>query len=55
MRKFLRTVSPIAGIAFLVFMVAFRPDDAADIVKTLGQTLLDVGNGIGDFFAALVS
>lgn len=44
-----------AGIAFLVFFIAFRPAEAADVVKTLGDTLIDVGNGIGDFFSALVS
>ncbi|WP_020525935.1 hypothetical protein [Catelliglobosispora koreensis] len=43
------------GIAFLVFFVAFRPSAAADVVKTLGNTLVDVAGGIGDFFSSLVS
>ncbi len=42
-------------IAFLVFFVAFRPTDAARVVKELGRTLIAVGHGIGDFFSALVS
>jgi hypothetical protein len=43
------------GIAFRVFFVAFRPNAAADVVKTLGGVLIDVGNGVGDFFSSLVS
>lgn len=43
------------GIAFLVFFVAFRPSAAADVVKTLGNTLVDIGSGISDFFGSLVS
>lgn len=43
------------GIAFLVFFVAFRPTAAADVVKTLGNTLVDIAGGVGDFFSSLVS
>ncbi len=49
-----KKVLSVASIVFLVCFVAFRPDDAADIVKTLGRTLIDIGNGIGDFFSELV-
>jgi hypothetical protein len=28
---------------------------AADVVKTLGNTLVDIAGGIGDFFSSLVS
>jgi hypothetical protein len=43
------------GIAFLVFMVAFRPTDSANIVKTIFGTLVDVAQGLGDFFGSLFS
>jgi hypothetical protein len=42
-------------IAFLVFFVAFRPGAAADVVKTLGSTCVDIFQGVGDFFSSLVS
>lgn len=43
------------GIAFLIFFVAFRPDSAAVVVKTLGGGILDIAQGVGDFFGALVA
>jgi len=43
------------GIAFVVFFVAFRPGAAADVVKTLGNTAVDIFQGVGDFFSSLVS
>jgi hypothetical protein len=44
-----------AGIAFVIFFVAFRPGAAADVVKTLGNTAIDIFHGLGDFFSSLVS
>ncbi|WP_432840941.1 hypothetical protein [Dactylosporangium sp. CA-092794] len=41
------------GLAFLVFFVAYRPQSAANIVSSIGGSLLDVANGFGDFFASL--
>ncbi len=43
------------AIAFLIFFVAFRPGAAADVVKTLGSTAVDILTGVGDFFSSLVS
>jgi len=43
------------GIAFLVFFVAFRPDSAADVAKTLGGGIMDIAQGFGDFFTNLVA
>lgn len=53
--KMVKKVLTWGGIAFLVFFVAFRPAAAADVVKTLGSTLVDIASGIGDFFSSLVS
>ncbi|NJC69374.1 hypothetical protein HC031_06515 [Planosporangium thailandense] len=44
-----------ASIAFLVFFVAYRPASAAQVVKSLGNGLVDIGTGFGDFFSRLVS
>lgn len=42
------------GIAFLIFLVAFKPSSAADVVRTLGNTALDIMASMGDFFSGLV-
>ncbi|MBB5870480.1 hypothetical protein F4553_003859 [Allocatelliglobosispora scoriae] len=43
------------SVAFLIFFVAFRPDSAANVVKSLGSTVMDVAQGFGDFFSSLVA
>jgi len=43
------------GIAFLIFFVAFRPDAAAGVFKSLGGTVMDVAQGFGDFFSSLIA
>ncbi|HTJ33719.1 MAG TPA: hypothetical protein VL738_10850 [Dactylosporangium sp.] len=43
------------GLAFLVFFIAYRPQSAANVVSTIGGSLLDIANGFGDFFAQLSS
>ncbi|NUT37720.1 MAG: hypothetical protein HOV79_32140 [Hamadaea sp.] len=43
------------AIAFLIFFVAFRPTAAADLVKDIGGVLVDMANGVGDFFTGLTS
>lgn len=42
-------------VAFLIFFVAFRPSAAADLVKSIGSVLVDMANGVGDFFTGLTS
>jgi hypothetical protein len=44
-----------AVVAFLVFFVAFRPDAAASVVKSLGGAMMDIAQGMGDFFSSLVA
>ena len=41
------------GIAFLVFFVAYSPKSAANIVNTLGSSLLDLAKGFGEFFSTV--
>ncbi len=43
------------GVAFLVFFIAYRPTSAANVVKALGGSLVDVATGIGNFFSSLVA
>lgn len=54
-KPWMKKVLAWGGLAFLVFFVAFRPTQAADVVKTLGSTGLAILEGVGDFFSALVS
>ncbi|MCP2324509.1 hypothetical protein HDA40_003016 [Hamadaea flava] len=51
MKKYLSWIA----IAFLIFFVAYRPSAAANLVKSIGEVLLDMANGVGDFFNGLVS
>jgi len=44
-----------AGIAFLIFFIAFRPNSAADVFKSLGGGIVDIAQGFGDFFTNLVA
>ncbi|HEX7745132.1 MAG TPA: hypothetical protein VF462_07715 [Micromonosporaceae bacterium] len=44
-----------ALIAFMIFFVAFRPDSAAEVVKSLGAGVMDIAQGFGDFFTSLVA
>ena len=43
------------GIAFLIFFVAYRPQSAAQVFKSIGGGIVDVAQGFGDFFSSLVS
>jgi hypothetical protein len=43
------------GLAFLIFFVAFRPDAAATVVKSMGGTVMDIAQGVGDFVSSLVA
>ena len=44
-----------ASIAFLIFFVAYRPESAADVAKTIGSGIVDLAAGFGDFFTSLVA
>lgn len=43
------------GCAFLLFMIAFRPDIAAGVFRSLGSGIADIVQGLGDFFTRLVA
>jgi hypothetical protein len=44
-----------AAIAFLIFFIAYRPNSAADVFKSLGGGIMDIAQGFGDFFTSLVA
>ncbi|MFF5174251.1 hypothetical protein ACFY3U_16650 [Micromonospora sp. NPDC000089] len=44
-----------ALVAFLIFFVAYRPNSAADVFKSLGGGIMDIAQGFGDFFTSLVA
>lgn len=52
--KLLKKVIIWGGIAFIVFFAAFRPDAAGEAVRFLGNTAVDIFQGVGDFFGSLV-
>lgn len=51
----LKKVLTWGGIAFVIFFIAFRPNEAMGVVKALGNTLIDIGDNVGKFFNSLVS
>jgi len=44
-----------ALVAFLVFFVAYRPQNAAAVFRSLGNGVVDIAQGFGDFFSSLVA
>jgi hypothetical protein len=44
-----------AAVAFLVFFVAYNPQSAATVFKSLGNGILSVAKGFGTFFTSLVA
>lgn len=50
----LKKILTWGGIAFVVFFVAFRPGAAVDVIRTLGDTAVDIFLGVGDALRWLV-
>jgi hypothetical protein len=42
-------------VAFLIFLVVSKPANAAIVFKQLGNGVLDIGEGLSQFFTNLVS
>jgi hypothetical protein len=42
-------------VAFLIFFIAYRPESAAAVFKSLGSSLVDIATGVGSFFSSLVA
>ncbi|GIJ48510.1 hypothetical protein Val02_53960 [Virgisporangium aliadipatigenens] len=41
------------SIAFLIFFIAYRPQSAANVAKSIGSGIMDLAGGIGDFMTSL--
>ncbi|CAM3355514.1 hypothetical protein [Stackebrandtia soli] len=44
-----------AGVAFLVFFVAFSPNSASNVVQTIAGSIGDIGKGFATFISSLVT
>jgi hypothetical protein len=42
-------------VAFLIFFIAYRPDNAAAVAHSLFANMADMAMGFGDFLANLVN
>jgi hypothetical protein len=49
MSKLLKPV----GIALLIFMIAFRPEPTAQVVRNLAGVLGDAANGVVEFITSV--
>jgi hypothetical protein len=43
------------GVAFLIFFIAYSPQSAAEVFRSIGESLMDIATGFGDFFTNLVA
>jgi hypothetical protein len=43
------------SVAFLIFFIAYRPQNAAAVAKQIGNGIIDLATGFGDFFSSLVA
>jgi lauroyl/myristoyl acyltransferase len=41
-------------VGFLIFFVAFRPDSAANMCRSIAGMLMAMAQGMGDFFSRLM-
>jgi hypothetical protein len=55
MAEMVKKVLTWALVAFLIFFIAYRPESAAAVFKSLGNGLVDIATGIGSFFSSLVA
>ncbi len=42
------------GVAFLIFYIATRPQDASAVVRSIGSGMQTIGVGMGDFVSGLL-
>lgn len=43
------------GLAFLVFFIAYRPQEAGGVVSSIASAIGDVGQGFATFLTGLVT
>ncbi|OON29917.1 hypothetical protein BSA16_19005 [Micromonospora sp. Rc5] len=52
---FVKKVFLWGGVAFLIYFVAFRPDGAAQVCRSVGGGLMAMAQGMGDFLTGLTT
>lgn len=55
MADMVKKVFTWVGVAFLIFFIAYQPNSAADVFKSLGSGIVGIAQGFGDFFTNLVA
>jgi hypothetical protein len=53
MAEMVKKVLTWGSIAFLIFFVAYRPQSAANVAKSIGSGIMDLATGFTDFFTNL--
>ena len=51
----LKKILTWGAFAFLVFFIAFRPEGAAQMFKSIGAVLMAIAQGLGDFLTSLMT
>ncbi|WP_406073087.1 hypothetical protein [Micromonospora sp. NBC_01638] len=55
MPVFVKKLLTWGSVAFLIYFVAFRPNGAAQMFKTIGTGLMAMFQGLGDFLTTLMT
>lgn len=51
----LKKILTWGAVAFLIFFIAYRPQSAAQVFRSIGSGIMDIATGFGDFFSNLVA
>jgi hypothetical protein len=44
-----------SGVAFLLFVIAYRPETAVNAFSTIGSTIAEIGRALGNFVTKLIA
>ncbi|WP_198940493.1 hypothetical protein [Micromonospora sp. CB01531] len=55
MPVFVKKLLIVGAVGFLIFFMAFRPDGAAQLFKSIGALLMAIAQGLGDFLTGLMT
>ena len=53
--KMLKKILTWSFVAFIIFFIAYRPQNAAQVAHSLFGGIVDIAQGFGDFFSSLVA
>jgi hypothetical protein len=53
--EMLKKILTWGAVAFLIFFIAYRPQSAAQVFRSIGSGIMDIATGFGDFFSNLVA